>query len=122
MFMAIKKGDFVEIEFVARLKDEKLVFDTTSADVAKKEGVFSENMTYAPVIVCVGEQMVLKGLDEALEGKNIGSFSAELSPEKAFGKKDSKLLQLIPRQKFIEQKINPVVGLQVNIDEVVGMV
>ncbi|MBI4016856.1 MAG: peptidylprolyl isomerase [Candidatus Aenigmarchaeota archaeon] len=120
--MPIKKGDFVEIDFVARLKDEKLVFDTTIADVAKKEGVFSENMSYGPVVVCVGQQMVLKGLDETLENKELGKFSIELSPEKAFGKKDARLLQLIPRQKFVEQKINPVVGLQVNIDDVVGII
>ena len=120
--MALKKGDFVELEFTGLLKEENLIFDTTSAEQAKKSGIFSKNMTYEPVVVCVGEQMVLRGLDEALEGKDVSSFSVDLPPEKAFGKKDSRLIQLIPKAKFIEQKINPVLGLQVNIDDVVGIV
>ncbi|MBI4148508.1 peptidylprolyl isomerase [Candidatus Woesearchaeota archaeon] len=120
--MNIKKGDFVELEFTARLKDENIVFDTTSADVAKKAGIFSANMKYAPVVVCVGQQMVLSGLDESLEGRDVEKFVVELVPEKAFGKKDPHLLQLIPKQKFTDQRVQPVVGLQVNIDDVVGTV
>ncbi len=120
--MAIKKGDFVELEFTGLLKEENLVFDTTSAEQARKSGIFSEKMTYGPVVVCVGEQMVLRGLDKALEGKELSSFSVDLPPEEAFGKKDSRLIQLIPKAKFLEQKINPVLGLQVNIDDVMGTV
>lgn len=122
MTQIIRKGDFVALDFVARLKPENILFDTTKEDVALKEGIRSENMKYVPVVVCVGERMVLPGLDNALEGKTLGTYSIELKPEEAFGKKNPKLFQLIPRQKFVEQKINPVRGLQVNIDDTKGTV
>jgi FKBP-type peptidyl-prolyl cis-trans isomerase 2 len=42
--------------------------------------------------------------------------------EKAFGKKNSKLIQLIPTSVFTKQKIRPMVGLQVNVDNSFGVI
>lgn len=118
----IKKGDFIALDFTATILPENIIFDTTKEDTAKKEGVQAQHITYEPVIVCVGEHMVLPGLDKALEQKTLGTYSIDLKPEEAFGKKNPKLIQMIPRQKFIEQKINPVRGLQINIDGTTGTI
>ena len=40
----------------------------------------------------------------------------------AFGRKDARLIQLIPAGKFRQQNIQPVPGLQLNIDGVFGIV
>ena len=40
----------------------------------------------------------------------------------AFGRKDAKLIQMIPANKFREQRIQPVPGLQLNIDGMFGTV
>jgi len=120
--MQIKKKDFVEIEYTGRLKEENLVFDTTEEKVAKDNKIHSENAQYGAIVICVGEKQVVPGLDAGLEGKDVGQHKFELKPENAFGKKNAKLIQLIPTKKFFEQQINPMPGLQVNIDGAIGVV
>lgn len=113
----IKKGDFIEIDYIAKLKSSNKTFDLTLADVAKKEVIFSESQIYKPFILCVGENHIIKGLDEALEGKEAGKeFEIDIGPEKAFGKRSPKLIQLTSQAIFRKQKMNPFPGLQLNID------
>lgn len=120
--MPIKKNDFVELDYTGKLKDENIVFDTTKEAVAKVARINNANATYAPITICVGQQHLVPGLDRFLEGKDVGTFSVELKPEDAFGKKDAKLMAMVPTNKFLQQKINPMPGLQVNIDGAVGII
>jgi len=120
--MVIKIKDFVEIEYTGKIKEDNIVFDTTSEKIAKENNMFNENVDYGPVVVCVGQEHVLKGIDNVLVGKEPGEFKIDLKPEEAFGKKDAKLIQLIPSSKFKQQKIQPVPGLQVNIDGIFGII
>jgi len=119
----VKKGDFVEIEYDGRLKDPEMLFDSTNEDTAKKEGIHSQNMAYGPVTLCVGENQILKGLDQHLIDKEIGKeHTIELPPEHAFGKKSAKMMKLIPASMFKKHQVRPEVGLQVNIDGAMGTV
>ncbi len=120
--MAVKKDDFIEIEYTGRLKEDNAVFDTTIEQAAKDGGVHNPNAEYRPVIICLGEGQIVPGLDEALQGKELGKHIVELPPEKAFGKKDAKLIQMIPLMKFTQHEIKPFPGLQINIDNAVGTV
>jgi FKBP-type peptidyl-prolyl cis-trans isomerase SlyD len=120
--MPIKKHDFVEIEYTGRLQGTNEVFDTTDAKTAKEAQIFSEKNDYSPVIICIGEHQILKGIDEFLEGKEPGKFKIELPAAKAFGAKNPKLVTMIPTSKFNEQGIKPVPGLRLNIDNYVGIV
>ena len=118
----IKKHDFVEIEYTGKLKEENVVFDTTNEAVAKEHNL-SGSASYGPVIVCIGEQQILKGLDKNLEGKEIGKeYDVDIKPEDAFRNKNAKLIQLIPTNKFKQQKIQPMPGMQMNIDGMLGTV
>ncbi len=121
--MVIKKKDFVELEYTGKLKEGDQIFDTTSEDVAKKNNIFNEKMNYGPIVICIGEGHLVKGLDEDIEGKETGKqYTVELEPEKAFGKKDPKMLKIVPTNIFKKQKINPFPGLQVNIDGLFGVI
>lgn len=121
--MAISKGDFVEIEYTGKIKEGNLVFDTTSEEVAKQNKIYDKEATYKPLIMCVGEGHIVKGLDKEIEGREIGKkFTVDVPPEEGFGKKNPKLLQLISTSKFREQKITPVPGLQVNVDGLIGVI
>jgi len=120
--MPFKKHDFVELDFTGRLKETNEVFDTTDVKIAKDAQVFSEKAEYKPIVICIGEHYILKGIDEFVQGKEPGKYTVDLAPENAFGKKDSKMLKMIPMNKFAEQKIRPVPGLRLNIDGYVGMV
>src|SRR3989344_2277845 len=120
--MTIKKGDFVEIEYTGRIKEENITFDTTDQNIAKQNDIFNEKGAYGPVVICVGESHVVKGLDEAIVGKDIGEHDVNIVSEDGFGKKNAKLLRLMPISAFRRQKIEPMPGLQVNIDGMMGMV
>ena len=119
----VKKNDFVEIDYTGALKDSGEVFDTTIEAVAKKEGLYSPKMAYETIALCVGQGQILQGLDASLEGLEIGKEHViTLPPEKAFGRKDGKLMKLIPTSVFRKQNINPAPGLQLNIDGMMGVV
>jgi len=119
----IQNGDFIELEYTGWLTDEKQVIDTTSAEVAKANKVFDEHAAYKPSVICLAEGHIPKGLDLQLVGVDVGKqYKFELEPEDAFGKKSAKLIQLIPTTNFFNDKINPVPGLRVNVDGLIGVV
>ena len=120
---SVRKKDFIEVEYTGRLKQGDIVFDTTDESLAKKANIFSKRMAYGPIIVCLGEGQLLKGLEKELEGKEAGKeYKICLSPEDAFGKKDAKLIKMIPAAAFRKQNIIPEPGMQVNIDGVLGII
>ncbi len=117
----VKKKDFVEIEYTGKIKEDNTVFDTTDEKVAKENNLHGHD--FSPAIICIGEEQVLKGIDKNLEGKSIGGeYEFDVNPEDAFGKKNAKLIQLIPTAKFRQQSIQPMPGMQLNIDGMVGTV
>jgi FKBP-type peptidyl-prolyl cis-trans isomerase 2 len=121
--MKINKGDFIELDFVARIKESNQVFDLTKEDIAKKEGIYNKSFKYEPIIICVGKGFVIRGLDKELEGKEVDKeYKIEVKSEDAFGKKDAKLLKIVNSNIFIKKEINPMPGLQVNIDNRIGVI
>ncbi|MDP1729425.1 MAG: FKBP-type peptidyl-prolyl cis-trans isomerase [archaeon] len=110
-----QKGDFIELEFLGKnlLNDE--IFDTNIPEEAKKINL---EMNAKPFIISIGKSMVVKGFDEALESKETNKkYSIKLSPEKAFGKRQSNLVKLIPLKIFTAQKIMPEPGMTLALDQ-----
>ncbi|MCX8176552.1 MAG: FKBP-type peptidyl-prolyl cis-trans isomerase, partial [Candidatus Bathyarchaeota archaeon] len=108
----VGRGDFILIDYVAKVKETGTVFDTNISSVAKESKIFKEDGVYEPMLVVVGEGWVLKGLDEKLVGIKVGEKTVvELSPEKAFGPRDPNKIKLIPLRKFQQQKISPYPGM-----------
>ncbi len=119
----IKENDFVQIEYTGKVKDSNEVFDTTIEKVAKDEGIHNPAIPYGQYIICVGAGQILEGLEEELVGKEVGKdYTIKLAPEKAFGKKDGKLLKLIPTMQFKKQNVDPQPGMMLEIDGAVGTV
>jgi len=58
--MILKKGDFILINYTARVKETNEVFDTTLEEVAKKEHLYKEGEIYEPKLVVIGEGWMLK--------------------------------------------------------------
>jgi len=89
----LTKGEFIEVEYTGKLKENNEVFDTTDEKTAKEAKIHSPKQEYGPVIICLGEQQLLAGLEEELEGKELNKeYNIELPAEKAFGRKDAKLI------------------------------
>lgn len=113
--MPINKNDFVELDYVGKIKESGNVFDVTSADAAKKHGVFSAEGHYHAQVVCVGERHIVKGVDDALVGKEAGkSYTITVKPEDGFGVKDAHLIKVVSAQVLRKQNIDPFPGLQLN--------
>lgn len=90
--MAIEKGTYIKLAYTGTVGGK--VFDTTDEEAAKKANIFRENAIYGPAVVKVGSGHVLKGVDEDLEGKEIGKeYTVSLKPEKAFGEHDKNLIK-----------------------------
>ena len=121
--MKTKQHDFIQLEYIGRITSTNKIFDTTNEEIAKENNIYNKNISYKPAIICIGEKQVVPGLDEFLEDKELNKeYSVTLPAEKAFGKKNPKLLQLIPTSKFRQNNINPILGLQINIDGMLGII
>ncbi|MBU0758627.1 MAG: peptidylprolyl isomerase [Nanoarchaeota archaeon] len=120
--MAIKDGDFIEIQYIGKIKEEDVVFDTTDEAVAKENDIFNDKTKYGPIVVCLGQKQLIAGLDKALLGRELGKYDFDIPSDDAFGKKSAKLLKLIPFKVFRKQEINPFPGLDVNIDGMNGTI
>lgn len=119
--MTLKEKDFIEIEFIGKIKDTQEVFDSNIKEELEKLKSQSEAK---PFIFSLGQDMFLKGVDEFLIGKSEESseYTIELNPEKAFGNRDPQLIKMVPRQVFLQQKINPYPGAVFNFDNQIGKV
>jgi peptidylprolyl isomerase len=112
--MALQKGDFILIDYVAKVKETNEVFDTTKEDVAKKEHLHKEGELYEPKLVVVGEGWVLKALDDALLTEDVGKpATVEIPSDKAFGQRDPEKIRRVPIKQLISKEINPVVGARI---------
>lgn len=118
----VKIGDFIELDYTAKMKSKDLVFDTTIEADAKKHGIHNPKITYKPLVIKVGQGQLVKGLDEFVIDKDAGKYTVELEPEKAFGKKSAKLLRLVSIKEFHKNQIQPMPGLEVELDGYRGIV
>ncbi len=110
--MQVRKNDFVEIEFTGSADGK--IFDTNIKKEAEKINLKIEEV---PLIVCIGQGMLVKGFDNALEGKELDKeYKIKLSPEEAFGARNKELIKIIPLKVFREKNIAPAAGLVLNFD------
>lgn len=115
--MPFEKGDFVLIDYVARVAETGEVFDTTLEEVSKKEGTYREGEIYEPKLVVIGEGWVLKTLDEALLNMDLEkTATVEIPPEKGFGNRDPEKVKMYPLRKFLAQGITPMIGMRVEVN------
>jgi peptidylprolyl isomerase len=110
----LQKGDFILIDYVAKVKETNEIFDTTKEDVAKKEHLHREGEIHEPKLVVVGEGWVLKALDDALLVAEVGKpENVEIPADKAFGPRDPEKIRRVPIKQLYAKEINPVVGARI---------
>jgi len=115
--MPFEKGDFVLMDYIAKVKETGEVFDTTIEDVAKKERLYKEGEIYEPKLVAVGEGWVLKALDESLLNLEPNKTTpVEIPPDKAFGSRDPEKVRLVPLRRLVAKGITPQLGMRVEVD------
>jgi len=99
--MPFAKGTLVYVNYSAKVKDTGEAIETTMEDEAKKLDIYDADRRYEPRLVAVGEDWVLKGLDEEIAKMDVGEKkTAELPPDRAWGGRDPTLLRMVPLRKF----------------------
>jgi peptidylprolyl isomerase len=112
--MVLEKGDFILIEYTAKVKETNEVFDTTNEETAKKEHLNKEGDIYEPKLIVVGEGWMLKPLDESFPTMKLGKASTvEISPDKAFGARDPEKVKRVPLKQLLAKDINPAIGMRI---------
>jgi len=97
--MPLKDGDIVTLDYEGRT--EGILFDTTLEKVAKKENALIEGRTYAPITVVVGEGRLVPGFEKDLKKAKVGKVTeVKISPEDAYGPRDTKLIETMSVSKF----------------------
>lgn len=111
--MKVEKGDFAEVEYTGSFGDK--VFDTSVESSGKDAGLTKG--AYLPLLVAVGKRDVIKGFDDALIGMERGKEKAfDVEPEEGYGKRKEDLVRLVPLKVFKQNKVNPVPGMVLNLD------
>jgi FKBP-type peptidyl-prolyl cis-trans isomerase 2 len=121
--MVLESGDFVRINYVAKIKDSGDVFDTTIEKVAKESGNYDEKVKFKAAPMVIGAGHAIKGLDEMLLGMEVGEKKKfDIPPEKAYGQRDPNLVKVIPLKEFKKQGLKPVPGMMFEAEGRVGKV
>lgn len=116
--MPFKKGDFLLIEYTAKVKETGETFDTTIEDTAKKERLYKEGEIYEPKLVVIGEKWVLEALDDSLPPLQLNKpETIEIPPDKAFGPRDPAKLKLIPLRRLRDKGITPQLGMRIEYEK-----
>jgi FKBP-type peptidyl-prolyl cis-trans isomerase 2 len=119
----VSKGDIVKFDFDGSIVESGEMFDTTNADTAKANEIFNEKYKYGPMSLLVGGGRVFEGLEEALVGAAIDQEIEVVIPqEKAAGARDPKLIQTHSVREFLKQEIEPRPGMEVNMNNKVGLI
>src|SRR5512139_2661415 len=112
--MPIQKGDFILIDYTAKVKETNEIFDTTLEDVSKKEHLGKESDIFEPKLIVVGEGWMLKPLDEAFMTMEPSKpATVEISPDKAFGPRDAEKIRRVPLKALLAKDISPTIGARV---------
>ncbi|MFH1229684.1 MAG: FKBP-type peptidyl-prolyl cis-trans isomerase [Candidatus Aenigmatarchaeota archaeon] len=102
----MQTNDFVIVNFSGKIKETNFEFDK------------GENL---PLVV--GVNYTLKGVDKALATMNVGEKkTVEILPEDGFGKRDEKLLRLVPMSEFKKHNTEPFPGMVLDADNMRGKV
>jgi FKBP-type peptidyl-prolyl cis-trans isomerase 2 len=114
----VKKEDFVEIRYTGYANDE--VFDSNVPEDLKK---INPKAKPREIIVIVGQGMLVKGLDKALENKEIGKdYEVNVNVKEGFGERKRELIKTIPLGIFTEKKVQPRPGMVLNLDNALAKI
>jgi len=110
--MSLQKGDFILIDYTAKVKETDEPFDTTNETVSKTAHLHKEGEIYEPKLVVVGEGWMLKPIDEAFLAMEAGkTATVEISPEKAFGPRDPEKIKRVSLKQLYEKGVErPAIG------------
>lgn len=121
--MSFKDGDFVRVEYTARRATDNSLVYTTIEKVAKEADLFNPDVRYGPQLVVIGKNNAIRGVENAVKSMSVGeNKKVEIEPKDAFGERDEGMVNVMRVADFRERDMNPVPGMQVNIDGTIATI
>ncbi len=115
----LQKNDFIELEFVGKTQEGE-IFDTNLKQEAEKIGL---DIKTRPLVICLGESMILPVIDSFLIGKEGGNdYTLSLTPQESFGVRQRELVKIMPHSVFIKKDILPIQGQTYVFDTMLGKI
>lgn len=107
-----KRNDFVEIQYTGYANDK--IFDSNIPEDLKS---LDPKEKPRKIVVSIGQNMLVPGLDKALENKSPGTeYEVELSPKESFGERKQELIKTLPLKIFQEKNTTPRPGMVFALD------
>ncbi len=121
--MGFKDNDFIEIEYDAWDAGSNTLIATTSESRAKEGNIYDSKAKYGKVLVVVGSNGIIKGLDREIRNMAVGDKKKfTFKPEDAFGDRNEDLVKVMPLSDFKARDINPYPGMTVELDNITAVV
>ncbi|HUC39179.1 MAG TPA: peptidylprolyl isomerase [Candidatus Acidoferrum sp.] len=121
--MAFKDGDFLEVDYSAWDAATNELIATTDEKLAKGADLYHKDHSYGPVLVILGSNSVIKGLDRELRNLNVNDLKKfTFKPEDAFGNRTEELVRVMPISDFRARDIKPYPGMQIELENMNAVV
>jgi len=125
----MKKGDIVYLDYDVMIKESGEYYKTTREDVAKENDLYDEKTLYGARAIIVGNGFESAGFDTALLEMKVGDEKeVEVGEDEAHGKRDPKLIELVPMRtvlkqpQFKEGEAYPMPGMPIKIGDRQGYI
>lgn len=116
--MPFRKGDFILIEYTAKVKETGEIFDTTNEEIAKRERLHKEGEIYEPKLIVIGERWILEAIDDKLPSfKQKSLETIEIPPERAFGSRVPEKVKMVPLRRLRDKGITPQLGMRIEYEK-----
>ena len=98
--MAAKNGNTVQVHYTGTLDNGK---------------VFDSSVSRDPIEFTIGGQQMIPAFEEAILDMEVGDKKTfNIKAEEAYGKKDDRLIHVVPRS-MVPESITPQVGMGLNL-------
>ncbi len=116
----MQKGDIIKLDYDLYIKESGELYETTDEELAKENDIHREGGTYAPLVMVVEKDKVIKGLEDSLLEAEAGKeYEVEIPPDGAYGDRDPKLVELRSMREitrlpeFRDDEKYPEVGMRI---------
>ncbi len=119
----MEDGDFVKINFEMRIGSDKQLVATSDESVAKENNIYDPDQKYGEGVMIVGSDDIFKEINESLKTSKVGEeHEVEIKAQDAYGIRDPKNLKVHTVGEFKRNKIDPIPGQDVRINNKRGRV
>ncbi|MEM0017299.1 MAG: hypothetical protein QXU23_02475 [Candidatus Korarchaeum sp.] len=115
--------DFVLVNITLRDAETHSVYQTTVDEIAREAGIYSDRVSYTPLLVIPGETNLFpKLLERVLSSEEGERFEIILEPEEAYGSYDRSKVRVYSVKRLEREGIHPHVGETIYLDDQRGVI